>query len=82
MKAATQAIRERRPDASSLHERSRLVSNGVVRNVRAAYRKGANEKPTGFINTTLAGIVFLIPAVREAAPDIALGQKVGTAQGV
>lgn len=55
----------------------------VVRNVRAAYRKGANEKPTGFINTTLAGgIVFLIPAVREAAPDIALGQKVGTAQGV
>ena len=45
--------------------------------------KGANEKPTGFINTTLAGgIVFLIPAVREAAPDIALGQKVGTAQGV
>ena len=37
----------------------------------------------GFINTTLAGgIVFLIPAVREAAPDIALGQKVGTAQGV
>jgi hypothetical protein len=45
--------------------------------------KGANEKPTGFINTTLAGdIVFLTPAVREAAPDIALGQKVGTAQGV
>lgn len=37
----------------------------------------------GFINATLAGgIVFLIPAVREAAPDIALGQKVGTAQGV
>jgi hypothetical protein len=37
----------------------------------------------GFSNTTLAGgIVFLIPAVREAAPDIALGQKVGTAQGV
>jgi hypothetical protein len=83
VKAATQAIRERRPDASSLHERSSLVSNGVVRNARAAYRKGANEKPTGFINTTLAGgIVFLIPAVREAAPDIALGQKVGTAQGV
>jgi len=37
----------------------------------------------GFSNTTLAGgIVFLIPAAREAAPDIALGQKVGTAQGV
>jgi hypothetical protein len=37
----------------------------------------------GFINTTLAGgIVFRTPAVREAAPDIALAQKVGTAQGV
>jgi hypothetical protein len=37
----------------------------------------------GFIKTTLAGgIVFLIPAVSEAAPDIALGQKVGTAQRV
>jgi len=37
----------------------------------------------GFIKTTLAGgIVFLIPAVSEAAPDSALGQKVGTAQDV
>jgi hypothetical protein len=37
----------------------------------------------GFIKTTLAGgIVILIPAVSEAAPDIALGQKVGTAQGI
>jgi hypothetical protein len=37
----------------------------------------------GFIKTTLAGgIVFLISAVSGAAPDIALGQKVGTAQGV
>jgi len=36
-----------------------------------------------FIKTTLVGgIVFLVPAVSEAAPDIALGQKVGTARDV
>jgi hypothetical protein len=37
----------------------------------------------GFIKTSLAGgIVILIPAVSEAPRDIALGQKVGTAQDV
>jgi hypothetical protein len=45
--------------------------------------KGANEKPTKLHqHDARGGIVFRTPAVREAAPDIALGQKVGTAQGV
>jgi hypothetical protein len=74
VKAATQAIRERTPDASSLHERSSLVSNGVVRSARAPSQKGAKEKPNGLHqNDAGGGIVFLIPAVSEAAPDDANG---------
>ena len=73
MKVATQAIRERTPDASSLRERRSLVRIGVVRSARAS-RKGANEKPAGLRqNDARRGIVFLIPVVSEAAPDDAKG---------
>jgi hypothetical protein len=47
VKAATPAIRERTPDASSLHERSSLASNVFYAVLELQYRKGANEKPTG-----------------------------------
>jgi hypothetical protein len=66
-----------------LHERSSLVSNGVVRSARAPYWKSANEKPTGLHQNDARGdIVFLIPVVSEEAPDIAPGPRVGTAQGI
>ena len=74
VKAATQAVCERTPDASSLHERRSLVSNGVVRSARVRSRKGANEKPAGLHqDDTRRGLVFLIPAVSEAAPPDANG---------
>ena len=100
VKAVTQAIRERTPDASRLHGRGSLVSNGVVRSARAPSQKGANEKPAGLHqNDTRRGIVFLIVLLVKRLPmtlsealrnirdlgkgsiDIAVGHKVGTAQG-
>jgi hypothetical protein len=46
-------------------------------------RKVRMKNRLGFLKTTFAGgIVFLIPVVSEEAPDIALRQKVGIAQGV
>jgi hypothetical protein len=67
-----------------------LFTSAVVRSAMVWYAvrelhlgKVRMKSRLGFIKTTLAGgIVILIPAVSEAAPDIALGQKVGTAQGL
>jgi hypothetical protein len=87
VEVATQAIRERTPDASSLHERRSLIRNGVVRSARARTRKGANEKPAGLrqvkrLPMTLKEALRNIRSLGKGSINIALGHKVGTAQGV